>query len=112
MKRRNQIESLENMMNNIMENFDFQKCYVAMKALDWTWGLQRQPVTVEMLKTSARNRMEDTINYAKESKEPHNTPFWTSTGGLKCTVWKNRYGHICQMNLEFVLTEWEHDDDY
>lgn len=112
MKRRNPYESVENMINNIMENFDFHKCYLAMKSLKWTWGLGNQPVTVEMLKETARCRMEDTVKYANENKQSHNSPYWTSSGGLKCTVWKNRYGHICQMNLEFVLTDWEHDDDY
>ena len=112
MKRRNQSESIENMIENIMENFDFHKCYITMKFLKWRWGLQNEPVTIERLKEAARNRMEDTVRYARETEGSPNSPFYTSTGGLKCTVWKNRYGHIVQINLEFILTEWEHDDDY
>jgi len=42
----------------------------------------------------------------------HDSYYYSSTGGLKAIAWKNKYGHITSIELEFVLTSWESDGDY
>ena len=111
-KFKNPEETEKHMMDEIIENFDFKKCEMVMKFLNWRWGLQQTPIDVEMLKESARQRMKDAVAYCKEFKGGHQSPYFVSSGGLKATAWKNNYGHIVSLQLEFVLTDWDHDGDY
>jgi hypothetical protein len=47
----------------------------------------------------------------KENRLSVNEHYFSSSGGLKGTAWKNRYGHVAGIKLEFVLTEWDSDGD-
>jgi hypothetical protein len=47
----------------------------------------------------------------KENRLSVNESYFCSSGGLKGTAWKNRYGHVAGIKLEFVLTEWDSDGD-
>ena len=40
-----------------------------------------------------------------------NEPYGSSSGGLKATVYKNRYNQITFIKLEFVFAEWDAGDD-
>ena len=99
------------MIEEILDNFDFHKCSVAMKSLGWGWGFERTPPTIERLKESASKRLQDAIVICKQAK-CHKSTYYTSSGGLKGSAWKNKYGHIEAIQLEFVLTDWQSDGDY
>lgn len=103
----------EKMIEDVLEHFDFDRCHFAMKALKWKWFGIGVP-TVEDLKYSARERLESAIKGATDKKDilPLNSYYFSSCGGLKATAWRNRYGHLEAINLEFVLTEWDSDGDY
>jgi hypothetical protein len=103
----------EKMIEDVLEHFDFDKCYLAMKALKWQWFSVGIP-SVEDLKYSARERLESAIKGATDKKDilPLNSYYVSSSGGLKATAWRNRYGHLDAINLEFVLTEWDSDGDF
>ena len=111
-KFKNSEEAEYHMMNEIIDNFDFEKCERTTRFLEWRWGFGQTPVTVEMLKESALERMKSAINLSKQQKDGHQSPFYVSSGGLKATTWKNNYGHITSVQLEFVLTDWDNDGDY
>lgn len=83
-----------------------------MTALEWHWFGRGVP-TVDDLKCSARERLEQAIKGATDKKDrlPLNSYYFSSSGGLKATAWRNRYGHLEAINLEFVLTEWDSDGD-
>lgn len=99
------------MIDEIIENFDFQKCQIAMKKLNWVWAGVGVP-TIQDLKKSAYNRMCNAIKSAQESKfSSTGEPFSVSSGGLKATVYKNRYNRVNHMTLEFVLCDWDSDGD-
>ena len=104
------LEQENKMIEEIIENFDFEKCELTMIALGWTWGFQEQTPSIERLKEAARSRLRSAIELAKEQKCSKAT-YFTSSGGLKGNAWVNRYGHIEALRLEFVLTEWESDGD-
>jgi len=107
----NKIFEQENkMIEEIIDNFDFVKCELAMNALGWTWGFDQSTPSIERLKDSARKRLRGAIELAKQNKCSKST-FFSSSGGLKGNAWINRYGHIEALRLEFVLTEWESDGD-
>lgn len=111
-KRLNQEETLEAMINNIIENFDFNKCRKTMKLLNWEWWGRGVP-TVEMLKESAREYLQCAAKgcLKREDHKSHLNPYFCSSGGLKAIAWRNKYWNIEFLELEFVLTEWNTDGD-
>jgi hypothetical protein len=103
----------EKMIEDVLEHFDFDKCQYVMKQLNWQWFGRGIP-TIDELKYSARQRLESAIAGALDRKDtlPLNSYYFSSSGGLKATAWRNRYWHLEAINLEFVLTEWDSDGDY
>jgi hypothetical protein len=108
----------EKMIDEIIQEFNFERCYLAMNTLNWEWfstgGLVRGVPTVEMLKDAAIDRLHSAMEGVKdkENRLSANEHYSCSSGGLKGTAWKNRYGHITGIKLEFVLEEWDSDGDY
>ena len=102
----------ENMINEIIEQFNFERCYSAMIALDWQWVGVGIP-TIDMLKIASINRLRSAISGVKDKENglSVNESYSSSSGGLKGSAWKNRYGHVAGIKLEFVLTEWDSDGD-
>ena len=97
----------QELIDEILTEFNFAKCKVVMDHLHWTWGFTGRVPSIQELKTSAKNRIESAIEGLRESKNlSHHQPYMSSSGGLCAYVWKNRYGHICDIKLEFILTEW------
>ena len=98
------------LVDNILNDFDFEKCYIAMTLLNWKWarvGGYRTP-TVEELKESARGHLMSAMEGIKnEPKMGADSPYMVSSGGLKASVFKNRYNQITFAKLEFILTEWD-----
>ena len=97
------------MMFDIMNNFDFPKVHVVMKSLHWTWFPKGVP-TVDDIIFSARERIESVIKACLLDAKPEEE-YFVSSGGLKATVWKNRYGQITNIQLDFILTEWNVGED-
>ena len=112
MINRNKQITHEKMIGEIISNFDFEKCEVTMSALNWEWFGRGVP-NIQMLKESSVERLRDVINQitSKENGLNPNVPYYSMSGGLKATGWKNHYGHVVGLQLEFVLTDWESDGD-
>lgn len=109
-----QQEKQDKMVENIMENFRWRKCQIAMKALNWSWATL--PGTgipdVSDLRRTARYLIDSAIKSALESKTLRpDESYFSATGGLKATVTKNRNNHINFIQLEFILEEWDDDGD-
>ena len=97
----------QELIDEVIENFNFEKCYLTMTLLNWTWANGLVVPTVEDLKTSALQRILSAINGSKENgRMTLNELYHSSSGGLKASVCKNRYDQITYINLEFVLTDW------
>jgi len=97
----------QELVDEIMEEFNFAKCKLVMDHLNWTWGFTGLVPTIQELKQSARDRIESAINGIKSNKNhSHRDAYICSSGGLKASVWKNQYGRICDVQLEFILTDW------
>ena len=101
------IKTEEELVEEIMENFNFAKCKLTMDYLNWTWGFTGLVPTVQDIKESAKERIYNAIDGIKKNKNhSYRDAYVCSSGGLKASVWKNRYGMICDVQLEFVLTDW------
>ena len=112
MKKRTNEERFLSMKEYIIENFDFRKCEVAMKKLNWTWFYLNGTPNVDDLKSTASQMLESAAKGCLESKDcKPDVAYISSTGGLKATAMKNKYNQLEYLNLEFVLTDWSADDD-
>lgn len=99
----------QELIDGVMENFDFEECEKVMKYLDWKWAFSDNTPTIEELKESARDRIDSAIFGVKKSKESYQYNYSSASGGLQATVYRNRYNRITSITLEFVLTEWRQD---
>ncbi len=79
------------MVEDIMENFDFERVHKAMVTLDWLWFIDNEYriPTLEEIKTHAGKMMLDALN---------GMPY--ATGGFYCT-YKNGI-----LELSFELASW------
>jgi hypothetical protein len=103
---------MKEMVENVLENFDFEKVYLTMRALNWTWGYNVTTPTIEQMKSTARYLMEGAINGAKKSENLRQyEPYFNATGGFKAYCFINRHKHIVSLHLEFIVSEWETDGD-
>jgi len=97
----------EELIDEVLKEFNFGKCKSVMDHLRWGWGFDNQVPTIQELKKSARNRINNAIEGINSDKtHSYRETYTCSSGGLKASVWKNRYGRISDIQLEFVLTDW------
>ena len=97
----------QELIDYVMNEFDFSKCNKVMRYLNWTWGFTNQVPTIEDLKASALDRIHNAIELIKDRKKiSYEHPAFCSSGGLQATVFVNKYKRITNVTLEFVLTEW------
>ena len=95
----------EKLIENILENFDFEKVRKVMDFLNWTWADNEVPSTYKLI-NSAKKRLEEA--YTLSERENRNCSI--SSGGLKAsTIWDE--GQVVFLELEFVLTSWDESID-
>ena len=94
----------EKLIEDILENFDFDKVKKTMNFLGWTWAkLQDVPTTYQIMK-SARERLEGAYNNAMKNKKDS----CLSSGGLRAFAEYNKKSKVVDfLQLDFVLTSWE-----
>ncbi len=98
-------------LNEIMNQFDFNKVHKCMKLMDWKWGIFSKESapnitynvpTLENIKNSAKDLITTVIISYLRTK----TSGFTGTGGLEI-FYNHQQDYI---EIKFVLTEWI--DDY
>lgn len=112
-KEEPEIATLEDMIDEIIEHFDFGKVQTAMAALDWKWGSTQGgpslPTTKE-LKKAARERLEDA---AKARLGDYESTYWeipivSSSGGFEARAWCNESKtQIVILDLAFKVATWD-----
>jgi hypothetical protein len=104
----------QELIDEVIENFDFYKCQLMMEYMGWRWMTHdgyRIPTKYDLIE-SAKDRIQSAIEGIKEAgRMGLNESYGSSSGGLKATVYKNRYNQITYIKLEFILTEWDAGDD-
>ena len=102
----------QRMIADILNEFDFKRVHFAMVALDWRWGFDAKTPSIDELRFSARERMQSAMDGCLNSDDvDEGVPYISSSGGLKATAYKDSYGQIGHLGLEFVLTEWDSDGE-
>jgi len=101
----------QQMIQDVMDNFDWVKCHRTMTLIGWEWYFVGIP-SITDLKDCASKLFQNAIEGVKKREIPPNSYYYSATGGLKATAWKNRFNQITQVELEFILTSWDSDGDY
>ena len=108
----NRIE--QELIDEVIENFDFYKCQLMMEYMGWRWMTHdgyRIPTKYDLIE-AAKEGIQSAIEGSKENgRMTLNEAYNSSSGGLKASVYKNRYNQITFIRLEFVLTDWDAGDD-
>ncbi len=99
------MKSKSEMIDDIMDNFDFNKVAKCMRALNWKWhdvdGSMDVPEEHHIRK-SARKLM----NTVKDVC--HHKTFITGTGGFYVQCWYAPDSRILEaMELSFIVAEWD-----
>ena len=102
-------DPINQMIDDIMDNFEFDKVQTAMEALDWQWagkGIpsieQLRETAVYLLKSAAELRLDAYLDsYWEEG-------IINSTGGFQATAYcDENKTKIVRLDLRFILEEWD-----
>lgn len=111
-KMNNSSNKLEEMIANVIENFDFGKVQVAMENMNWRW--RDEHVSIEMLKSEA----ERLLRGAAEARlDMYHDMHWelgvtNGTGGLEATAFCDEdKTRIITLDLKFVLAKWDSSEE-
>ena len=101
-------DPVEQMIEDIMDNFDFKEVQRAMDLLDWQW--RGEYVTMTMLREQAekllRGAMESRLGSFRH--ESHEVGIVNGTGGLEAKAWCDETKtKIVALDLKFVLSSWD-----
>ena len=103
-----QVNDLEYMIRDIMDEFDFDKVYEAMDALDWKWRGQTPSIedlreeAERLLRGAAKSRLGD----FKDAH--HDVAIINATGGFEAKAFCNENKtKITGLDLAFVITSWD-----
>jgi hypothetical protein len=101
-------KDLEYMIKDILNEFDFDKVYEAMDALDWKWRGQTPSIedlreTAEsLLRGAAKSRLSD----FKDTH--HEIAIINGTGGFEARAYCNEdKTKITGLDLAFIVTSWD-----
>jgi hypothetical protein len=92
--------SKDEKIEEILNNFDFDRVFKTMTFLDWTWLYKGVP-SIYQLVVSSKKKLEDSYDYSLEHKED----WGIHSGGLKVRSYYEN-GKV-DLSLEFVLTDWD-----
>ena len=103
--------TVEDMIDEIMEEFNFARVYKAMVSLDWRWISSKNKIpSIESLRKEA----ERLLRGAAESRlgnfidTHHEVGIISATGGFKATAWCNEAKtEITGLRLEFIVADWD-----
>jgi hypothetical protein len=100
-------DSLSKMIDEIMDEFDFDKVYKAMDALDWKWRGQTPSIedlekeAERLLRGAAEHRLSDWKEIYWES------PIMNGCGGFEARAWcDENKTKITALQLDFVVSSW------
>jgi len=99
----------EEMIEEIMNEFDFERVHIAMNVLNWRWGIGSDFIipSQDLIKEEARRLLENVVELTTPYSGSVKGPFSIATGGLKATAWKSKKGNITNLELGFILATWD-----
>jgi hypothetical protein len=110
--KKKKIEPVDKMIEDILEEFDFNKVRKAMWHLDWKWSgsTEEGTPTVDEMKKRAKQLLQDAAEHRLNILEDIHweIPIMCSTGGFEAKAWCDEdKSKIMTLQLQFVLTDQE-----
>lgn len=102
------VDPVEQMIEGIMDHFNFSRVQHAMGLLDWQWC--GEYVTIKMLREEAERLLRGAMNsrLGEFRNEPHEIGIVNGTGGLEAKAWCDESKtKIVALDLKFVLSSWD-----
>ena len=103
------VDPVSKMIDDIIENFKFDKVQSVMEFLDWQWAGEGVP-TIESLKETAKRLLRDA---AELRLNDYGNEHWEQgiicgTGGFEARAWCNKdKTKIDALDLKFILADWD-----
>jgi len=105
------VKDLEYMIEDIMEQFEFDRVKCAMEALNWKWYSSNYSIpTINELRIQAERLLRGAAkSRLGDFKDSHcDTPIINATGGFEARAWCNKEKtQVTRLDLAFVVTSWD-----
>ncbi len=103
----------DDMINEVLAHFDFETVNQTMKALSWTWATVGGVPSLQQLKENAEHHMNSAIEQvlSEKNKESHKVAWMSASGGFKAMAWKTKKGKLARVQLEFIISSWEAENE-
>ena len=109
------VDPVDEMIDNIMESFDFNKVRKVMWHLDWRWASSENGTpSIEQLKETAERLLRGAAEYRLGNYFDSHWELGVTngTGGFQATAYCDRMKtRITCLDLKFVVTEWDEGDN-
>jgi hypothetical protein len=96
-------EHQQDLIDQIMDEFNFERVHSTMKHLNWGWGCPATVPSLTELRTYARNMLRSLL------LEGHHS---TDCGGFKAEYFKKSKHWGEQLKLSFTLEYWSAGGDF
>jgi hypothetical protein len=106
-------KSQQEMIDNIIDNFDFNRVMTTMDALHWRWRGSKDTPTKQELIDSALERLHSAIEQvlSPDNKEHKDIGWISASGGFQAQAWKTKKGNLAKLQLEFIVSDWDVERD-
>lgn len=96
-------------INDIVENFNWEKVHKAMKALEWNWhDSEGETPSIGALFNCAIGLLHDAYDGAEKDK----TNYTYATGGFYARAFvDDETKEVTQLRLSFEVCNWDYDDE-
>ncbi len=98
-------------IQEIMDEFDFDRVHEVMKHLDWKWYMGDYSTYVPTVR-QIKERVFKQLNEVKEEAKSRKCNTIIATGGFESEAFYNKdTGKVDYFTLKFVVEEWEAGKD-
>jgi hypothetical protein len=107
-------QTQQEMIDGIIDHFDFNRVMTAMDALNWRWSGMKDTPTKQELIDAASERLHSAITQVlnPDNTEHRDIGWISASGGFQATAWKTKKGNLAKLRLEFTVSEWDEERDY
>ena len=97
-------EQTQETIDDIMDNFDYEKVHEVMDFLEWKWALDDGCCvpSINDLRRRSRQLMKEVVSNLERNEE-----YNVSTGGFTVRGWRAPDDGKIFLELSFVLTNWD-----
>lgn len=103
------LDPIDKMVEDILEEFDFQKVQLVMDYLNWQWSDKQVPSISDLKETAERLlRNAADLRLGEYESEHWEVAIMSGTGGFQATAYCDETKtKIIMLDLKFVIAEWD-----